>query len=100
MSTTKLELAIINTVMDDYESMDTVHEEIVSFLGEPISVELLFTTFLELVSRGCIKAYRLGTDSQMEPTSSPKIEGPDKTWFLVTEKGRELIENEWNKYFQ
>jgi len=100
MSTIKLELAIINSMMDDYESIDTVHDEIVSFLGKPISVELLFTTFLELVSQRFIKAYRLGSDSHMKPTASPEIEGPDRTWFLITEKGRAFIDSEWNKYFQ
>jgi hypothetical protein len=96
----KLSLAALNSAMDDYESVNSVRDEIANFLGEAVSEESLFAAFRTLEGQGLVEAHRANPDNQrFVPTNSTDSDAPDGLWFLATEKGRQLVEREWHCVF-
>jgi hypothetical protein len=96
----KLSLAALSTVMDDYESIESVHNQLCKFLGEVIPEENLFSAFCSLEAQGLVNAYRFSNDNRMMVLISSKT---DKVlfddWFLITDEGRRFVEKEWKQNF-
>jgi hypothetical protein len=91
----KLSLAALSTVMDDYESIESVHDQLCKFLGEVIPEENLFSAFCSLEAQGLANAYRVSDDNRkmvLINSKTNKILSDD--WFLITDEGRRFVEKE------
>jgi hypothetical protein len=96
----KLALAALSSAMDDYESIESVQDQLCKFLGEIISEEMLFSAFCSLEAGGLVEAYRVGSDNRkmaLISSKNGKILADD--WFLATDKGRRFVEKEWKQNF-
>lgn len=96
----KLTLAALDAAMDDYESVSSVRDEIAAFLGQAVSEESLFAAFRALEAQGLVQAHRVNPNNQtLVASSSTDQDAPDQIWFLATDKGRQIVDREWNRVF-
>jgi len=95
----KFDLAVLDSALNDYESVGTVGDEIAALLQLPISREDLFKAFVRLASQGLMRGYVLAKDNQWKVIATSEMNDPAAVWFLTTKEGRAIIEREWDQYF-
>ena len=94
----RLALAVLNSAMDDFESVQSVALELAALLGENVSEQDLLSVFRSLEAAGLVEAYRQ-SDGRLIPTESSEQDLPRDLWFLATFKGREIVNRSWDQVF-
>jgi hypothetical protein len=90
-----LDLHCLNAVCDDYESLDSICEEVRRSSHGNVNRDEVADAILELSRDGLVEAFEFDTRAELYIAVRGVIADVAAKWFLITTKGRAELDANW-----